>query len=291
MKFPKWVPECVQDEAKKQIEDFLSMQGPPQSSPSTLKSTVSGQKKLSDGWISEHVQRIQTLATDSRMEKVWLALSKCKPYQEYPKNLARYFDAALGAYQSYKQNREKIDRAERKSKDISEVAEHLAKLLSEFDSTLAIPDAFYSMRSLLYATKSRYGEWESLRDDICCQNVNAYADASDPHGKWMAYAWTKAPFLHECLLTLAEEARDFEPRPDLPVTWAAIDSRESKECLEYVRALHALLVERGLPSEMWTALAITAEVILDLQETVDPGNIRRAIKNHKKRSLSRETPG
>lgn len=246
MKFPAYVPEGVRSR-------YATISALPPSQPDQARADrLAG---LSDGHSMEDAYGFLKKA-------IWAEAEKLQPmptgedldraFQYYAD---RFFDAAWCAGTDFDRYRDALKRAVDLNKRIGNVAEELAGLLREYHRT-GLPGAtgFSSVRALLEQSDVsgdpyRQLGWYALRGEVL-KNT---------------YAWSKAPYLDDILVKLAQISREFEPQESGFIA-AAIGSQKRNAKTEYIRAFREFLKNEHrieLTPNIMNAMAKAATVALD----------------------------
>lgn len=227
---------------------------------------------------------LQRLALDLRMREAYVLLAGEFDNDAQWEN---FIDAAYTARGDYAKIRDQLKRAAELRVEIARAADGLAKAIRQLAETgIEIPGEFYSIPELLRQADN-YGV-DGDHPNLA-RTCTAYLRPRT--GKVVIVpeegdAWKTAPHLPALLDTVANAARNFQPK-----VWGragvALTSRQQNTKTEYLRAFAFMLTVHGRPeyqialtAPVMKAMAIVANVALNFPGVdVTYDDVRKALSN------------
>lgn len=257
--------------------------------------------------VADSVACLERLAADARMKDPYQLLTN-----EFTENQQweRFIHAAWAARMDYSKYRDRVKRTMELKGKIAQKAEELAKLIRQIgDTGVNAPGEFFLMDELLRQTDS--GErrpsdrilWSGLKKYVLgdppereskalMQNhpikieivaaENVQVSPEDQARNTARYSWGIAPSVSACLETIANVARQFEPK-ETGAIGAAIRTRQRSDKTEYIRAFGQIMTQfQGLEIAGTTmkAMALVANVVINLPDVdVTYDDVRKALQS------------
>jgi len=250
--------------------------------------------------LAGNVDCLRRLAHDERMRDAFALLTREFTDDKQWRN---FIHAAQAARMNFKPYRDRLKRAADLKDEIAGAADALARLIRQFSETgINGPGEFYSIPELLRQTDNHemqghnLGMWQAMRRHVLGdlprrdspESEQAQGDgdespepvivtrrivkpaerhAIDPaeqQRNTMRYAWETAPPFSALLKTMANAARNFEPRESGAIG-AALEKRENNIGTQYLRAFGKLLNDDRftLTTPIMKAMAIVATVVIN----------------------------
>jgi len=261
-------------------------------------------------WWDGHVACLRRLALDDRMRDAFALLTHEFSDDSQWRN---FIYAAWAARADFARYRDRLKRAAELKGKIADAAEILAKLIRQFFETgINGPSELYSIPELLRQTDNHEMQghnlhmWRSMRrhvlGDLPRRDIpettpaaessepieivfapmgeNSEVDPKDDARNKLGFAWGTAPDLAALLGTVANAARTFKPS-ESGMIGAAIESRQTSQKTEYLRAFGNLLIDVHnfeLKRPIMQAMAIVANVVINLPDVdVNYDDVRKAL--------------